>query len=211
MKKTALIVLLSVLLVSFAFAANGNGNGQYQTQAANTIQATEATGSDTVLARNPIHGRLSEGQELRILKLRIRKLENRLRLMSDNTTAETELELFQSENQIIKTKLKDGRNAEVKIMPDTASATALARLRLKNCNESNNCTIELKEVGQRNQSKLAYQIKAVKRARILGLFRKNMNVETEIDAETGEEIITRRPWWAFLAAEENEEPEESEE
>ena len=31
-------------------------------------------------------------------------------------------------------------------MPNTASETALNRLKLKNCNEENNCNIELKEV-----------------------------------------------------------------
>jgi len=40
-------------------------------------------------------------------------------------------------------KLSDGRNAEIKIMPDTASQTALQRLNLKNCTDD--CSIELKE------------------------------------------------------------------
>jgi len=33
----------------------------------------------------------------------------------------------------------------IKIMPDVASEAALSRLRLRVCNETNNCTIELKD------------------------------------------------------------------
>ena len=34
-----------------------------------------------------------------------------------------------------------------------------------------------------------------------------MNVQTEIDPETGEVIITSKPWWAFLVSEDDEVPE----
>lgn len=99
----------------------------------------------------------------------------------------------------LKVQLSNGRNAEVKIMPDRASEVALERLRMKNC--SSNCTLQLKEVGVGNESRLAYEIQAEKRARVFGLFETKMQVQAQVDAETGELIQTRKPWWAFLAYE----------
>jgi len=102
-------------------------------------------------------------------------------------------------------KLSNGRNAEIKVMPNTASERALERLRLKNC--AGNCTIELKEVGKGNQTKAAYSVKTERQSRFLGLFKTRMNVEAEVDAESGEVIRVNKPWWAFLASE----PDETEE
>lgn len=98
-------------------------------------------------------------------------------------------------------RLKNGRNFSVKIMPEVASERAIERLGLKVCNESNNCTIEFKEVGEGNKTRLVYSLRAKKEGRFLGLFKTRMNVESEIDAETGEVIRTRKPWWAFLVNE----------
>ena len=96
-------------------------------------------------------------------------------------------------------------NAEVKIMPNTASERALERLRLKNCVEEAGCTIELKEVGKGDKVKPAYEIKTQRQSKVLGLFKAKMDVEAQVDAETGELIKTKKPWWAFLASEPAEE------
>lgn len=93
---------------------------------------------------------------------------------------------------------------EVKIMPDTASERALERLRLNVCSEENNCSIELKEVGNGNQTKAAYEVKVEKQARVLGLFKTKIQVQAQVDAENGEVIQTKKPWWAFLASESEE-------
>jgi hypothetical protein len=98
-------------------------------------------------------------------------------------------------------ELSNGINAYVKVMPEVASETALERLRLKVCNESNNCTIELKEVGYGNQTKLAYELKAQKESKVFFMFKKKMQVEAQVDAESGEVIREHKPWWAFLADE----------
>ncbi|MEK6935282.1 MAG: hypothetical protein AABW67_00685 [Nanoarchaeota archaeon] len=84
-------------------------------------------------------------------------------------------------------------------MPSTASETALARLRLKFCNETNNCTIILKEVGTGTEKRLVYQMKAQKNVRVLGLFKAKMNVEVNVDAETGKVISEHKPWWASIS------------
>lgn len=98
----------------------------------------------------------------------------------------------------------NGSEREVKVMPETASENALQRLRLRNCNESNNCTIELKEVGTGNQSRVTYEIRVEKSARFLGLFKTRMQVQADVDADNGEVLQVRKPWWAFMASETDE-------
>lgn len=112
---------------------------------------------------------------------------------------------FSMNGSQVRAMLSNGRNAEVKIMPETASETALARLRLRNCNESNNCSIELKEVGKGNQTKLAYEMQIQRHYKLLGMFRTRAENSIQIDAENGEVISEGKPWWRFLAKEEVEE------
>jgi len=98
-----------------------------------------------------------------------------------------------------KVQLSNGRNAEIKVMPDTASERARERLQLKVC-APENCQIELKEVGQGEQTRAAYEVQAQKQVKVLGLFKKQMQVQAQVDAENGEVIRTKKPWWAFLAS-----------
>jgi hypothetical protein len=104
--------------------------------------------------------------------------------------------------------LSNGRFALVKVMPDRASETALARLRAK-C-EENNCSVELKEVGTGNETRAEYEVRTEKRARILGLFRARMEVKARVHAETGEVTDEIKPWWRVFAVEEDEEADDSE-
>ena len=106
-------------------------------------------------------------------------------------------------------KLSNGKNAEIKVMPNTASERALKRLRLKVCSEENGCQIELKEVGVGNKTQLAYELKTQRKSKVFGLFKAQMRVEAQVDAETGEIIQVKKPWWAFLASEPVEEESES--
>jgi len=136
---------------------------------------------------------------------------NRLRLRVGNVTAETDLDVKQQRIQDrvqMSVKLSNGRNAEVKIMPNTASERALERLRLRVCTAERNCSIELKEVGSGDQARLAYEVQAERHARILGIFQAKMQVRAQVDAENGEVISTGKPWWAFLAVEPAETEEE---
>lgn len=144
-------------------------------------------------------------------QIRVRELaHNRLQLMVGNVSADCDCEVEEeTENNKtkLKTKLSNGRDAEIKIMPNTASERALARLKLKVCSAENNCTIELKEVAVKrktkdgNETQLAYEVQAERHARILAMFRAKMQVKAEVDAETGEIIRVKKPWWAFLAYE----------
>jgi len=98
--------------------------------------------------------------------------------------------------------MSNGKNTMIKIMPETASATAIARLGIKNCNESEGCTIVLKETGTGNQTKSTYEVKARKEAKLFGFIKTHMEVTAEVDAETGNITSTKKPWWAFMAKEE---------
>jgi uncharacterized membrane protein YkoI len=133
---------------------------------------------------------------------------NSIIISVNKTQVKTQLEIEQdnNENNLSRTRvrLNNGENVEVKIMPDTASEIALQRLRLRNCNESNNCSIELKEVGKGNSTKLAYEIQIKRHSKILGIFQKKMQVQAQVNAETGEVIQAKKPWWAFLASETDE-------
>ncbi len=96
----------------------------------------------------------------------------------------------EDENKCKKT-LSNGRKAEIKIMPSTASQKAIERLGELGFN------ITLKEVGN---DKVAYELTAEKEGKILGIFKAKGKVSAEIDAETGEVTKINKPWWAFLAS-----------
>ena len=87
--------------------------------------------------------------------------------------------------------LSNGRKAEIKIMPETASARAIERL------GELNFTIQLKEVGKDN---VAYELTTEKEWKMLGLFKVKGKISVEVDAETGDVIEVHKPWWAFLAS-----------
>jgi hypothetical protein len=89
--------------------------------------------------------------------------------------------------------LSNGRNAEVKIMPETASERAIERL------GELNFTIELKEVGKGDDVKIVYELTGNKNGRFLGIFKIQAKIQAQVDAETGEVIKVEKPWWAFLA------------
>ncbi len=130
------------------------------------------------------------------MRLRVREMEAYSSFNITSTQEQNRTRLY--------AQLSNGRNAEIKVMPDTASETALSRLRIRNCNESNGCTIQVKEVGGGNQARAAYVMKATKRAKLFALFDVDMQVKAEVDAENGETISTEKPWWAFLATEQEE-------
>ncbi len=142
----------------------------------------------------------AEGEQMQIRE----KANNKIELKTGNSKAETGLSILSEESNgasKLSATLSNGRNAEIKVMPDVASEKALDRLRLKTCTEEDGCQIELKEVGAGEGAKLAYEVKTQRTSRFLGLFKMGMDVEAQVDAESGEVIQTKKPWWAFLASE----------
>jgi len=94
------------------------------------------------------------------------------------------------DNRTREFNLSNGRQAEIKVMPETASERAIERL------GQLNFTIKLKEVGN-NQT--AYELTSEKEGKMFGLFKIRGNVSIQVDAETGKVLKIRKPWWAFLA------------
>lgn len=191
MNKKLGILLVSLMMFSFVLGAQGNlGQGAIQTQNQgedNQLEIQVQAGEYMNQAGEQMQIRADNGKSLKI--------------MSGEVEAKTSMNMTQSQVQNktkLHVKLSNGINAEIKIMPDTASETALARLSAK-CN--GNCTIELKESGNGNQTKAVYEVQAQKEARILGIVKTKMQVQAQIDAETGEVVQTKKPWWAFLASE----------
>jgi len=86
--------------------------------------------------------------------------------------------------------LSNGRNAEIKIMPETASAKAIERL------GELNFTMILKEVGNDN---VVYELTGNKQGKFLGIFKIMGKVKAQVDAETGN-VKVIKPWWNFLAS-----------
>jgi len=141
-----------------------------------------------------------EGQSIRVQE----EAENQYELRVGEATADCECELVRERVQNktrLYAKLFNGEHAEIKVMPDRASETALQRLRVNQCTEEDECRIELKEVGVGNELKMVYELKTQRNARVFGLFRTRMEVQAQVDADTGEIVRVRKPWWAFLASE----------
>ena len=114
-----------------------------------------------------------------------------------NCPKETQSEYILDENNCTKgykciKELSNGRKAEVKIMPETASQRAIERLGGLGFN------VSLKEVGTDN--KLIYELSGEKEGKMFGLFKVKGKVSAEVDAETGEIIKIHKPWWDFLAS-----------
>jgi len=144
-----------------------------------------------------------EGGEFRVSQTP----ENRIGIVSGGVEAGCDciLEQEQIKNKTrIKAILSNGNYSEIKIMPDTASETALNHLRLNICSEENNCSIKLKEVPVNEGVKLAYELMAEKNAKILGMFQTKMHVRVQVDAENGEVIQIEKPWWSLLSSESEE-------
>lgn len=199
MKKAFSLLLMSVLVFSILFnlgyvLADSDDENEMEYEEAR-IGMRERDGEFEIESRI----KSSDGVRERI-KIRVKN--------NGDGEFETELGIEEEfdDNNIsrLQAKLSNGRNAEVKIMPNVASEVALRQLRLNVCSLDNNCTIELKEVANRtraNESRLAYEIQIERHSRILGIFRAKMEIRAEVDAETGELIDIKKPWWAFLAAE----------
>ena len=88
----------------------------------------------------------------------------------------------------------NGRKAEVKIMPETASQNAIQRL------GNLNFTIQLKEVGKGNDTQTVYELTGKKQGKFLGIFKIMASEKVQVDPVTGEVKKVIKPWWSFLAS-----------
>jgi len=211
MKKILLIALFLILGMSLITAQYGSGgNGNNQTNAGNnsiTNGTNQGIGQNLSGQIRTRIGEIRAGEYNTSLGqlLRVREMARSLReLRVNNVSATTDLNITaetDTEGRTrLRTRLLNGTEMEIKIMPDTAAERALERLRLRVCSEDNNCTIELKDVGNGDE-RIQYEVQIERHSRILGIFQKNMQVQAQVDAENGEVIRVRKPWWAFIASE----------
>jgi len=222
MKKTSMFLLTTILLLSVAYAQTNvtstqtittsqqqTGEGQQYEFRYNTTEIFQEMRKLNEEKIENLRERIQEREEVFLAKKNItlkRIDDKRIELKENGNIIRTRLNLSSEGNgSQLKIRLSNGRNAEIKIMPIVASQKAIQRLRLKVCNETrNNCTIELKQVGEGNKTRAVYEAKVKKMFRLFGFIKRNREVLTQIDAETGEEVLTKRPWWAFLASEKEE-------
>lgn len=123
----------------------------------------------------------------------ITKTENNKIIEIDGEQVETSLKVVEdSDSKETKLQLSNGRNAEIKIMPETASEKAIERL------GDLGFTIELKEVGKGDETKPVYELTGKKQGKFLGIFKIQARIQAQVDAETGEIIRIKKPWWSFL-------------
>jgi hypothetical protein len=174
------------------FTTSDIGTGEFKFEVKEAIRQNEREHNNKTLWLN-VSGK----------NMTIRELDDdELEIITEKINAKTGLNLSVEDiNNIttLKTLLSNGRWAEVKIMPNKISERALEILGAK-C-EERNCTIELKEVGIGNKTQLAYELSTEKNSKVLLLFKKKMSLVAQVDAETGQVISAKKPWWAFLAKE----------
>lgn len=140
----------------------------------------------------------SNGNEISIS---VSDLKNKVEIKGFGSTISTDIAALRAGTKTsVSVSLSNGKNAEVKVLPETASIKALQNMQAK-CEEGT-CTVELKEVGSGNDIKVQYEVKTQKKAKIFGIFGTTMQVSAEVDAETGT-VKTHGPWWSFLATKEN--------
>jgi len=197
MKKTILWLLTLVLMTSLVWAAGSQNQAGQENQPSvitiqNQVQAQIHNGTYMNQAGEQMQIQKQDGNE-KGLTLRVKDVEAHSEM---NITSEQ----IQNKTQL-KVQLSNGKNSEIKVMPNTASETAINRLQIKVCNQKNNCSIQLKEVGSGNQTRAAYEVQAQKQVKVLGLFKAQMKVQAQIDAESGEVVQANKPWWAILAKE----------
>lgn len=123
---------------------------------------------------------------------------NIITITVDGKEADTNLTIESEADDNNKTKIKavlsDKTKKEIKIMPDTASETAIAKL------GELGFTIELKEVGKGDNTEVVYELKGNKQGKFLGIFKIMASERVQVDAETGEVKKVIKPWWSFLAS-----------
>lgn len=200
MKKIISLMIVGILVLSFVLAQQGQNVMSGQDNSENSDD--DSVGSSENQNREGNEFGETERVEAQINT----NSQNKKEIRVGEYVAECDCELVQNGSKVM-AKLSNGKNAEVKVMPDTASEKALEMLRLRVCSSENNCTIELKEVGSGEKTQLAYELQTQRKAKFLGLFGTEMQVKAQVSAENGEVISVNKPWWAFLASE----PEETSE
>lgn len=99
-----------------------------------------------------------------------------------------------------KYQLSNGEDIEVKITLEQAKEKIRERirerLRIQNCSCEDIQIVEIENIV--NEKRIAYQVNEEQVGKILGLFRKRIQIQTNLDVETGEIINLKRPWYTWM-------------
>jgi len=138
----------------------------------------------------------NEGEEIEVTvrietKERNGETYQKIKVRGYEAISESEVE---SEGGKLKFKLSNGNNQEIKVMPDSASETAIEKLESKK-----NLSVRLKETGEGNNLSVVYEAKDNQTVKFLGLFKVRTQLTAVISAENGEILRLEKPWWHFLA------------
>ncbi len=87
-------------------------------------------------------------------------------------------------------ELKNGSAKQIKVLPLQASERAREVLK------ANFDDVVLKETN----GKVIYQMKAHQRMKFLGLFPMNASLSAEVDADSGDVLKVKKPWFSFLSS-----------
>jgi hypothetical protein len=97
--------------------------------------------------------------------------------------------------------ITEENKTKVYILPEVAAKMAMD-VHNALCS-ANNCTVLIKEVPAGNKSsnetRVAFVLNLEKSVKVLGFIKTNMRFQAYMDAQTGDSISTKKPWWAFLA------------
>ncbi|MDD3263846.1 MAG: hypothetical protein PHT94_03040 [Candidatus Nanoarchaeia archaeon] len=166
-----------------------------------TIEEKIQTGEVDDIALNENENNQNSNSNKRNIVL-LNRIENRNQLRMNNFSLETDLDVELEESMgetKVMLQLNNGRKAEIKIMPQTASQVALNRLKINAERFNQSMEIILKEVGNGNESRAVYNMKLDQEAKLFGFIKTKMNVEVDVDAQSSEIVSVKNPWWAFLA------------
>ncbi|MEK6894917.1 MAG: hypothetical protein AABX48_00160 [Nanoarchaeota archaeon] len=111
-------------------------------------------------------------------------------IITKDVNASTRVELYKSDNGTIIAKFKNNETKEI-ILPDEVKERIIAKLKAKA--EMRNMTLD--EDG-------TYYVMMKKKARLFWIIPVNENADGQVDAQTGQVIIVKGPWWGFLAKDE---------
>ena len=125
MKKKLCLVFLGlfvvgILCLSVLIAGNENSNKFMNTE--------DSENQNLISEYNSEEIQITKGEK------------NKTKIREGNFSVDCECNLTEEKEQNktkLKMKLSNGKNSEIKIMPETASTTAIQRLMIKNCNPEN--------------------------------------------------------------------------
>lgn len=168
---------------SEAFEAEVPKNTLVKVNPAIDEKPIEIAGISTIFKQ--VKTKINFGEEEKEIKINVDKTKKESKIEIDNKVAMTKERV-----EIKEAKLYLDTSiglSEIKVSPKEALSKTTEVTTIKE--------IELKEDG----GKPIYSIKGTKQAKILFIFPVTLEIEKKIDAEKGDIIAVKKPWWSFLA------------